>query len=179
MSRYSPPKIWTLYQAQITTEEVAQHPASTPSSGTADTQKNSSGNTLKTRRSISWKFRILYQEHMINEQVARQLLATKQFSGYIGCSKEIQAAISLKPEGVSRLNFEFYIRSTCQSRRWHDKSSTQSVLLIHRLFEGNSSGSISKARRCISLKFRILYQEHMTIQEVVRQILASNSSPDT
>ena len=57
-------------------------------------------------------------------------------------------------------------------------ATRQALLLIQKFFERNSNGNISSARMSISLKFRILYQEHMTIEEVARCGHSSCCSPD-
>ena len=58
-------------------------------------------------------------------------------------------------------------------------ATRRALLLIHRYFERNSFGNISRARICISPKLRILNQEHMTIEVVARYGHPSGCSPDT
>ena len=151
--------------------------------GTTNSENIWLRNFSRTRRKFSLKFRVMYQAHMSIEEVARHIPI------------KFRSGISREPEENSRWNFEPCIRSTWASKRWHCKFGKyfikdylENQKDIHAEISNHVSGahehrkggtmetenislrSISRTSRKFSLKFRLMYQEHISIEEVARQI---------
>ena len=99
-------------------------------------------------------------------------------SWYRGFSMTSQARMSREAKTDSRWNLAFFIRSTWLTKWWHDRTTPPALLPIQRFFYLNSIRNIWRSRKWFSLKFRTLYQEHMTTEDVARISHASCDAPD-
>ena len=106
-------------------------------------------------------------------------LHLSRFSWYICFTNEIEAWMSHESEDLSHWNFVFCICSTCHSGRSYGFGPASRVSPVQRFLGCNSSCYISRTRRSFSLKFRTLYQQLMTNEEVVRHGYAFSSSAST
>ena len=78
-----------------------------------------------------WKFRVLYQEHMSIEDVARDGSSCSWYR------KRISSGNIWSARKCFSLKFRIFMRSAWVSKRWYDKTARRAVLLIDRFFEKN------------------------------------------
>lgn len=81
-----------------------------------------------------------------------------------------------EPQCLSPWNYKLY-RSIWPTKKWYDNAPRRAILLIQRILERTSNENISRTRSSIKLKYPILYQEHMTIEEKARHCHKSSTSP--